>query len=235
MTNVWALDTETTGFDPEKMGDRIVEIGAVELDAHRKPTGAIIHEYVDPLREVPEGARKVHGKTREDLIELGNGQTFKNVIPALIEKLKGKTVIIHNAAFDIRFLDFEFEMHGFPKFSSMCEVFCTFKFASAKFPGQRNSLDALCKRFGIENNDRELHGALLDSQLLAQVYLSLTREQKKLDFTAATNKQNIGKLVEPITSTFEIPVYASEVIDEEAHERIIERINKESGGKSLWR
>lgn len=233
-TRYVVLDTETTGLDPDT-GDRLVEIGCVELDEYRKPTGRIFHEYVDPEREVPEGARRVHGNTREMLIELGGGQKFKDIAKPLFEFLNGAEIIIHNAAFDVKFLNHEFAQCGIPKLDEFSSVFCTYKYALVKFPGKRVSLDALCRRFGIDNSSRELHGALLDSDLLAEVFLAMTREQKVLDLNVHTKPQDIQKLVEKMPTIVSLPVLAAAEIEEDEHNKFMARIAKESGGNSLWR
>lgn len=250
--NFWILDTETTGFD-EKTGDRIIEIGAIEVDENKKETGRRFHEYVDPEREIPEAAVKVHGLTRDDCIQLGNGQKFKDVAEKLFDCIKDSTIIIHNVDFDLRFLNNEFELLNkkerrgkgrledydatrakYPPLSNVCDFFCTLKFAGAKFPGQRNNLDILCRRFGIKNENRELHGALLDCTLLLQVWRLLTQHQKIIDFNPASTIQDANKLAELIESKYEMPMYSSGIVDESEHKRIMERVIKESFGKAVW-
>lgn len=228
------LDTETTGFDPET-GDRIVEIGIVQLDENRKPTGLEFHEYVDPEREVPLAAERVHGNNREMLIEQGNGQKFRDVAGRLYEFIKGTQLVIHNAAFDTKFLDFEFKLCGLPPVDQFCDVFCTLKFANVKNPKQRNNLDALCKRYGIDNSHREHHGALLDAKILCDVFVSLTREQHVLELSGVSDKpQDLKRLVERLPVTVDLPVYSGEFDENEEHEKIMKRIVKESGGLNLW-
>jgi DNA polymerase III subunit epsilon len=161
------LDTETTGLDPAQ-GDRIVELGAVELVNHL-PTGRTFHAYLNPERDVPEEAFKVHGLSAEFLAE---HPVFAETVDALLEFLQDSRLVIHNAAFDVRFLDAELARCGRPALAPDRAV-DTLQLAQRRFPGQSNSLDALCRRFGVDNSGRELHGALLDCQLLAEVYLHL--------------------------------------------------------------
>lgn len=235
-SRIIVLDTETTGLDPET-GDRIVEIGCIELDEKRKPTGRYFHEYVDPEREVPLAAVKVHGNTRENCIEQGGGQKFKDVAQRLQDFIRGATIVIHNAVFDTKFINAEFQKCGMPAMEDICKsIFCTLKYAQAKYPRQRNNLDALCKRFGIDNSARELHGALLDSEILVDVYVSLTREQKNLELTTAeSTPQNIRKLVEPMPSVVVLPVIDIDDGETAEHDRMMKKINKYSGDNNLWR
>ncbi len=180
------LDVETTGFYFEN-DDRIVEIGIVEM-INRIPTGVTFHVYMDPRIEVPEGAYKIHGWTREDLIAQSGGKGFEHIAKDLISFINGDDLIIHNASFDMGFLDMELNRIGMPSLSSQCSVFDTLIFARRLFPGKKNTLDMLCKRYGIDNSNRELHGALLDSQLLAEVYIALTRNQASLSLNQDTSE-----------------------------------------------
>jgi DNA polymerase-3 subunit epsilon len=161
------LDTETTGLDPAQ-GDRVVELGAVELVNHL-PTGRTFHAYLNPERGMPEEAFKVHGLSAEFLAE---HPVFAETVDDLLAFIEDSRLVIHNAAFDVRFLDAEFARCGRPKLAPDRAV-DTLLLAQRRFPGQSNSLDALCRRFGVDNSGRELHGALLDCQLLAEVYLHL--------------------------------------------------------------
>ena len=161
------LDTETTGFDPDE-GDRIVEIGALELMGHM-PTGRTFHEYLDPEREVSPGAVEVHGLTNEFL---AGKPKFAQVARSFLDFVGDAKLVIHNAAFDIKFLDAELGWSGHPLLT-MERAIDTLQMARRKFPGSPASLDALCRRFGVDNSGREKHGALLDSELLAEVYLEL--------------------------------------------------------------
>ncbi|MFT5001273.1 MAG: DNA polymerase-3 subunit epsilon, partial [Planctomycetota bacterium] len=161
------LDTETTGFDP-KSGDRIVEIGAIELMNHM-PTGAIYHQYINPERAMPADAFAVHGLGDEFLRDK---PVFKNIASDFIEFIGDSKLIIHNASFDMKFLNAELDWVGRSKLP-MDQAIDTLEIARRKFPGAQNSLDALCRRFTVDNSSREKHGALLDSELLAEVYLEL--------------------------------------------------------------
>ena len=160
------LDTETTGFEPAE-GDRLVEIGAVELLNHM-PTGRTYHQYINPERDMPEEAFNVHGLSEEFLRPMPK---FAEVAQAFVDFVGGAQLVIHNAAFDMKFLNFELERAGFPKLN--VKVVDTLAIARRRFPGSPASLDALCRRFGIDNSARTLHGALLDSEILAEVYLEL--------------------------------------------------------------
>ena len=162
---VW--DTETTGFDPNA-GDRLVEIGAVELDKHI-PTGRVYHQYINPERDMPAGAFEVHGLSIEFLKDY---PTFAKVGQAFLDFVGDATLIAHNASFDMRFINAELGKAGLPLVPAN-QALDTLEIARKKFPGAQNSLDALCRRFGVDNSSREKHGALLDSEILAEVYLEL--------------------------------------------------------------
>jgi DNA polymerase-3 subunit epsilon len=161
------LDTETTGFDP-KTGDRLVEIGCVEVK-NRLPTGNVYHCYINPEREVPEAAFKVHGISTEFLQDKPK---FTEIVDDFLAFISGKKLVIHNADFDMKFINHELTKAG-KKSINNDKVFCTLKYARQKFIGQQNSLDALCKRLGVDNSHRDKHGALLDAEILAEVYLEL--------------------------------------------------------------
>ncbi|MEM7243244.1 MAG: DNA polymerase III subunit epsilon [Pseudomonadota bacterium] len=162
---VW--DTETTGFDPDG-GDRLVEIGAVELQNHM-PTGRIFHQYINPERDMPQGAFEVHGLSEEFLKDY---PVFKKIGQAFLDFVGDAVLIAHNANFDMKFINAELKWATLPQFTSN-RALDTLEIARRKFPGAQNSLDALCRRFGVDNSGREKHGALLDSELLAEVYLEL--------------------------------------------------------------
>ncbi len=169
------LDTETTGMDPVT-GDRIVEIGCVEM-IDRLLTGNHYHVYINPERDMPIEAFNVHGLSAEFL---SDKPIFSEIAQGFLDYIDGSELIIHNASFDMKFLDYELELLGLPSLTSQCAVIDSLKLARDMYPGQRNSLDALCKRLGIDNSKRTLHGALLDSEILAQVYLSMTGGQDSL-------------------------------------------------------
>lgn len=175
MSRQIVLDTETTGMDPTT-GDRIVEIGCVEM-VDRMLTGHHFHVYINPERDMPVEAFNVHGLSEEFL---SDKPVFANVAQDFLSYIAGGELIIHNATFDMKFLDYELELLGLKSLTSQCSVIDSLKVARDMYPGQRNSLDALCKRLGIDNSKRTLHGALLDSEILAQVYLAMTGGQDSL-------------------------------------------------------
>jgi DNA polymerase-3 subunit epsilon len=168
------LDTETTGLDP-KEGHRVIEIGCVEL-VDRRPTGNNFHQYIQPDREIDAGAMEVHGIDNE---LLRDKPRFAEIAEAFVAYVTGSELIIHNAAFDLGFIDHELGMWrpGGPRLGDLCAVTDTLGMARRLHPGQRNSLDALCKRYGVDNSRRDLHGALLDAEILADVYLAMTGGQ----------------------------------------------------------
>lgn len=180
------FDTETTGFDPET-GDRLVEIGAVELINH-VPTGKTYHQYINPEREVPEEVVKVHGLTTEYLQAFPN---FAKVAQEWVDFIGDDGILVaHNAPFDMKFVNFELKRLGFEEYQ-WDRVVDTLEIAKSKFPGQRNNLDALCRRFNIDNSARTFHGALLDAQLLAEVYLELLGgAEPTMDLATAAKKDN---------------------------------------------
>lgn len=170
------LDTETTGLEIEE-GHRVLELGCVEM-VDRKITRRHFHHYINPQREIDDGALEVHGITRDFLLDK---PIFGDVCQQFVEFVKGAELIIHNAAFDVRFLDAELkQVSGFGQISDYCTVVDSLELARQKHPGQKNSLDALCKRYDVDNSQRQLHGALLDAEILADVYLLLTGGQVSL-------------------------------------------------------
>lgn len=171
------LDTETTGIGTED-GHRIIEIGCVELD-NRRLTGRVFHQYVQPDREIDAGAQEVHGISAEFLADKPR---FEEIAADFAAFIQGAQLVIHNAAFDVGFMDAEFaRIKGHPTTADLCgKALDTLALAREKRPGQRNNLDVLCRAYGVDNSNRELHGALLDAQLLAEVYLAMTREQNSL-------------------------------------------------------
>jgi len=186
-----ALDTETTGFEP-KDGHRIVEIGCVEM-INRVPTGNNFHVYINPERDMPEGAFKVHGLSEEFL---SDKPKFAEVAKDFNNFIGNSKLIIHNADFDVKFLNAELFAAKLPEIKNE-NVFCTLKFARRKFPGAANNLDALCRRFEIENSHRTLHGALLDSEILAEVYLELMGgKQVNIDLGQKANDNNNDEVEE---------------------------------------
>ena len=187
------LDTETTGLEPQG-GHRIIEIGCVEI-SHRRLTGRHYQQFLDPKREVDEGASEVHGLTSKDL---AGRPEFVGVVDNFMEFVSGAELIIHNAPFDLGFINMELERidSKWGAIENYCSVLDTLNHARKLHPGQRNSLDALCKRYDVANSHRELHGALLDAELLAEVYLAMTGGQESLDLEGSEQaRQNVVSVV----------------------------------------
>ena len=230
MSRQIVLDTETTGLSAES-GDRIIEIGCVEL-LNRKLTGNNLHFYVNPERDSHEDALRVHGLTTEFLRDKPK---FAEVADEILRYLEGAEIIIHNAAFDIGFLDKELERLGKPVFTSfVSEVTDTLAMAKQLYPGKRNSLDALCDRLGVDNSGRTLHGALLDAELLADVYINLTRGQEALliDLGDVGEQGAEGERID--LSVFDLPVLTANAQELAAHADVLAQIDKASGGKLVW-
>lgn len=225
------LDTETTGLSADN-GDRIIEIGCVEL-FNRKLTGNNRHFYLNPGRDSHEEALKVHGLSNEFLQDKPK---FEAVADDLLAYLQGAEVIIHNAAFDVGFLNKELALMGRPLFRQfVARVTDTLLMAKEMFPGKRNSLDALCARLGVDNSGRTLHGALLDAELLADVYINLTRGQDALLIDLGS-VQSAGPSAVPIDLRgFTLPLLAANEQEIAAHDDVLAQIDKASGGKTVWR
>jgi len=228
------LDTETTGLEPEQ-GHRIIEIGCVEMFNRRK-TGRTFHRYLRPDREVDWGALQVHGITNEFLAKQPR---FADVVEELLSFIDGAELIIHNAAFDVAFLDAELRrLPGPPKaIARLCKVLDTLPLARRMHPGQRNSLDALCKRYAVDNSRRELHGALLDAQILLDVYLAMTGGQTAL-ILGEVQDTNANVVVEIALSTIvrgSLKVVRANSDELAAHDRALATLDKASGGKTVWR
>lgn len=225
------LDTETTGLSAEG-GDRIIEIGCVELVA-RKLTGNNRHFYLNPERDSHEDALKVHGISNEFLRDKPR---FLAVADELMEYLRGAEVIIHNAAFDVAFLNKELELIGKTGFADVAaKVTDTLAMAKELYPGKRNSLDALCDRLGVDNSSRTLHGALLDAELLADVYINLTRGQNALLIDVGAHDHIAGITTRVDLTQFTLPVLLASEQESAAHEEVLMQLDKASGGKTLWR
>lgn len=227
-----ALDTETTGLEAER-GHRIIEIGCVEL-LNRRCTGRVLHHYLNPERDIDVEAQKVHGISRE---QLAGKPRFAAVADELLQFIAGSELIIHNAAFDIAFLDREFgALEGASKVRTgeHCRVLDTLLLARELHPGQRNSLDALCKRYKVDNSHRELHGALLDARLLADVYLAMTGGQGALEL--GENAAHVQAVSAPAPTQLQdrLRVQAASAEELEAHAALRAVIAKASGGRCLW-
>lgn len=225
------LDTETTGLSAEA-GDRIIEIGCVELVA-RKLTGNNKHWYLNPERDSHEDALKVHGISNEFLRDKPK---FSAVAQELLEYVDGAEIIIHNAAFDVSFLNKELDLLGLPPFTrGVGKVTDTLAMAKEMYPGKRNSLDALCDRLGVDNSTRTLHGALLDAELLADVYINLTRGQDALLIDDADAHTVSGITTRVDLRQFTLPVLLANEQESAAHEEVLKQLDKASGGKTVWR
>lgn len=225
------LDTETTGLEVEQ-GHRIIEIGCVEMK-NRRPTGSNFHRYVNPEREIDPGAMEVHGITNE---RVAGEPKFSALSEELWEYLKGAELLIHNAAFDVGFLNAEFARVGITqKLSEVCTITDTVTMARKLHPGQKANLDALCKRYNVDNSNRDFHGALLDARLLADVYLAMTGGQSKLtlDAEAASGAPRQSRFVEMLGAA-DAPLVVSEPTPEElaVHQAWVKKMTDK--GKCLW-
>ena len=230
MSRQIVLDTETTGLSAEG-GDRIIEIGCVELLA-RKLTGNNLHFYLNPERNSHEDALKVHGISNEFLRDKPK---FAAVADELLDYLAGAEIIIHNAAFDVGFLNKELELAGKPPLRSVVSgVIDSLALAKEMFPGKRNSLDALCDRLEVDNSGRTLHGALLDAELLADVYINLTRGQDALLIDTGPADVATVTTVQVDLSTFMLPVLEASAQECEAHAAVLKELDKSSNGKTIW-
>jgi len=225
------LDTETTGLSAEA-GDRIIEIGCVEL-VNRKLTGRNFHCYLNPERESHEEALKVHGITNEFLQDKPK---FAQVANEFLAYVQGADIVIHNASFDLGFLNKELTLLGLPPFlDHVGHVIDTLAMAKEIYPGKRNSLDALCERLGVSNATRTLHGALLDAELLADVFIHLTRGQDALQMDMDATLDTNGVAQAPDFSQLRLKVIEPTADELLAHEAVLNQIDKASGDKTLWR
>ena len=225
------LDTETTGLSAEN-GDRIIEIGCVEL-LGRKLTGNNKHFYINPERDSHEDALKVHGISNEFLRDKPK---FSAVADELLAYLRDAEVIIHNAPFDVSFLNKELELIGLrPIKHCVAKVTDSLMMAKEIFPGKRNSLDALCDRLEVDNSSRTLHGALLDAELLADVYINLTRGQNSLMMEVGNVSSDSDSVALVDLSTFDLPILAADGQECVSHEKLLIDIDKTSKGKTVWR
>jgi DNA polymerase III subunit epsilon len=229
------LDVETTGLDASA-GHRIIEIGCVEL-VNRRPTGQKFHRYLNPERDIDPGALAVHGI---ELAQLMNAPKFAQICAELITFIDGAELIIHNAPFDVGFLDAELaRLPESRAVGAMCRVLDTLALARSLHPGQRNSLDALCKRYSVDNTKRELHGALLDAGILVDVYLAMTGGQSALALdvrsteAAAARAGSASGMLRAPGITLPMPVASADELRQ--HEAMLDLIHKASGGKVLWR
>jgi DNA polymerase-3 subunit epsilon len=223
------LDTETTGLEPEN-GHRVIEIGCVEM-INRRLTGNRLHFYINPEREVEKEALEVHGLTNDFLKDK---PLFKDIAEPFCQFIKDSEIIAHNASFDVKFLNHELKNQcpALGQIENYASVFDTLAFARKKFPGQRNSLDALSKRLSITHFNRDLHGALLDAEILAQVYLALTSGQSQLfeDESQQANAQNTTKKVKKIKTKNPLPIIRANEEELAAHETFLKLLHKKSNG-----
>jgi DNA polymerase-3 subunit epsilon len=228
------LDTETTGLEVEQQ-HRVIEIGCVEL-FNRRLTGRTYHQYLNPQRDIDEGAQQVHGLTRE---RLAKEPMFAEVHGEFLEFIRDAELIIHNAAFDIAFLNAEFaRMQLAHKVNDLCRVLDSLALARQMHPGQRNNLDALCKRYSVDNSRRDFHGALLDARILAEVYLAMTGGQANLTLSAESdNARSRARQAAPARVGVGARVVVIRASEQElaAHEHALAVLDKASGGQTVWR
>lgn len=229
------LDTETTGLEPSQ-GHRIIEIGCVEL-VNRRLTGRHYHQYINPEREVDQGAMEVHGITNEFLADK---PLFAQIVDEFMAFIDGAELVIHNAPFDVGFMDHELAIYNgqYTKTRDYCGVVDSLVLARDKHPGQKNNLDALCKRYGIENSHRELHGALLDAEILADVYLVMTGGQTDLMLAEEDGDDNAAEqeLLQSLgPREGNLSVIRASAEELAAHEEMLALLDKKSGDNTLWR
>ena len=225
------LDTETTGLNA-KLGDRIIEIGCIEI-LSRRITERHFHAYVNPERDIEDGAAKVHGMTREFLADKPR---FAEVAGDFLEHIRGAELIIHNADFDVEFLDVELQRVNAGRLADhVAKITDTLAFARELHPGKKNSLDALCERYLIDNSNRTLHGALLDARLLAECFLAMTRGQENLVMeleTPAAAAAALAALNVDVSSLIVVYAAPEEIA---LHEHYLDAMEKDAKGASLWR
>ena len=236
------LDTETSGLSPSE-GHRIIEIGCVEL-INRRPSNNRYQQYINPKREIDQGAMEVHGITKAMLV---GKPVFADIVQDLLEFIKGAELIIHNAPFDLGFLNNEFSLMangGTPmRVEDFCSVVDTLKLARGMHPGQKNDLDSLCRRYGVDNSQRALHGALLDAEILADVYLAMTGGQTALFEETHSHLRNAtaSNVVVPTDirrldpARAKLPVIPANTEELAAHQAWLDELDKKSGGKCVWK
>jgi len=229
------LDTETTGLSPDA-GDRVVELACVEMEG-RRLTGAHRHYYLNPERKNGEEAVRIHGLTDAFLADKPK---FAEIADDFLAFVAGTELIIHNAAFDMGFLNAELKRLGRPPLSqTVAAVTDSLQMARETYPGKANSLDALCRRLEVDNSSRTFHGALLDCELLAEVYIRMTRGQHSLVIDEAESVVSAVQTVEALEAidlrSLVLPVIEPDVIEAQAHEKVLKELDKSSGGLALWR
>jgi DNA polymerase III subunit epsilon len=229
------LDTETTGLEVEQR-HRIIEIGCVELN-NRRLTGRSFHRYLNPERDIDEGALEVHGLTRE---QLAKEPKFAEIHAEFLDFVRDAELVIHNAPFDVAFLNAELARleSGALLITDLCRVLDTLALARQMHPGQRNNLDALCKRYTVDNSHRDYHGALLDARILAEVYLAMTGGQATLILSAELDTARSRARLDapnPISDSVRIAVVTANEEELAAHEHVLALLDKASGGETVWR
>lgn len=229
------LDTETTGLEPSQ-GHRLIEVGCVEL-FNRRPTGRHYHQYINPQREIDAGAIEVHGITNE---MLEDKPLFAAIVDDMLDFIRGAELIIHNAPFDLGFLNSELKLLGrSDRIEGLCGIIDTLVMARQRHPGQKNNLDALCQRYGVDNSQRDLHGALLDAEILADVYLAMTGGQTALALAGSdqtASQQVVTSAIRRLSNARQpLPVVRATPLELEAHERRLQEIDKKSAGNTVWR
>ncbi len=230
------LDTETTGLEPE-VGHRIIEIGGVEL-INRRLTGRHFHKYINPERDIDDGAFEVHGISRAFLADK---PVFVEIWEELVAFLEGAELVIHNAPFDVSFLNYEFrKIQGAPQITDICGVTDSLALARRKHPGQKNNLDALCRRYEVDNSQRQLHGALLDAEILADVFLLMTGGQTQL--FGATDENKLSSAAQgtdmgqgAVIDNTGLPVVHASSAELAGHEAFLDRLTEQNGNPPLWR
>ena len=230
MTRQIVLDTETTGLNA-KLGDRVIEIGCLEL-LNRRPTGNHFHRYLNPERASDEGAVKVHGISDEFLLDKPR---FREIAAEFIEYIRDAELIIHNAPFDVEFLEQELALAKLPPLAQHCgDITDTLKLAKELHPGKKNSLDALCERYSVNNTRRTLHGALLDAELLAEVYLAMTRDQESLVMELDAAPAAFDAAAGAARDRPSLTVLAATEAELAEHAAMLQDIQKQSKGKCVW-
>ncbi|WP_028356862.1 DNA polymerase III subunit epsilon [Brackiella oedipodis] len=231
MSRLIVLDTETTGMNASN-GDRLVELGCVEL-INREPTGNNLQLYFNPGRDSDPDALKVHGLTTEFLSQFND---FKSHAQEIQSYLKGAEVVIHNASFDVAFMNAEFARAGLPNIEEIADkITDSLMVARRKFPGQKNNLDALCTRFNVSNEHRVLHGALLDAELLSEVWLAMTREQFGLLDSASPNQRGRQTPTQAPMVTGELPVIMASPEELASHDAYLQTLEQDIGTAPVWR
>ena len=230
MTRQVILDTETTGLDP-KQGHRIIEIACIEM-VSRRVSRNTFYKRINPEREIDEGATQVHGITLEDL---AHEPKFVDIADDFLDYVRDAELIIHNAPFDIGFINAELKRIGKPAINEICTVTDTLAMARELHPGRKNSLDALCERYAIDNSARTFHGALLDTELLAEVYVAMTRGQDSLAIGLdAGNATSVSGVMVALARPANLKVVRANAEELRQHAEHVEHIDKASGGKAVW-